>query len=323
MSIASSCRAAALALALAAIGALFPASAADIPVTHAKGTTVLPGVPQRVAVYDLAALDILDALGVDVAAVPGARFPAHLTRYGDDRYAKVGTLFIPDVEALTAARPDLIIVGGRSASRYDELTAIAPTLDLGADSDDFSNSIVATTLTLGRVFDRNAEAAALVGKYLETRAGLAARLGDADGLVLFSVGGGLNPNAPGERFGIFHDLLLMPSVLPTHTATDEGPRPEAGSPEAQARREAGAKRLADALNADPDWIFVLDRPSATGGESEAEASLAAQPLVAASSAGRHGRVVVVDAPTWYLAPGGIQSAQQLLEQVGEIATRGR
>ncbi|MCD9032194.1 ABC transporter substrate-binding protein [Luteimonas sp. Y-2-2-4F] len=300
---------------------LGPAWASDILVPHHQGTAVLPGVPQRVAVFDLGALDTLQALGVEVAAVPGARFPASLARYGDARYAKVGTLFEPDVEALRGLAPDLIVVGGRSARHYAALSEIAPTLDLGADAAGFGNAVVSNTLTLGRVFDRNTEAAALVGRLLQRRAGLGARLGDARALTLFVVGGRANANAPGERFGIVHDLALLPSVLPANVDTAaEGARPEAGSPEAEQRRRQSAQRLAEALAAEPDWLIVLDRGAATGGEAQADAILAADPQVAASRAWREGRVLRLDPPTWYLAPGGIASAQALLDELsGRLA----
>lgn len=250
-----------------------PVAAADLLVPHAQGTTVLASTPTRVAVFDLGALDVLQALGVDVAAVPGANFPAGLEAFAHERHAKVGTLFEPAMDALRTLAPDLIIVGGRSAKHYEALSAIAPTLDLGAGFEAYANAIVTNTLTLGRVFDRNAQAAALVTKLLETRAKLDARLGDADALTLFVVGGRANANAPGERFGIVHDLALLPSVLPAAIAEEgaEGARPEA------------------VLAADPD--------------------------VAGSRAWREGRVIRLDPPTWYLAPGGITAAQALLDDM--------
>lgn len=318
MSFPSFCRATMLAFALALAGPSVTANAADILVSHAKGATVLPSVPQRVVAYDLAALDTLDALGVEVIALPEQRLPAHLSRYADKRYVKVGTPFVPDIKALTALKPDLIIIGGRSSSRYEELSAIAPTIDLGPAPDDFTNSVIRATLTLGRIFDRNPQAAALVSRYLDTRARLATQIADDDGLALIAAGGALHTSAPGEPFGIFHDLLLIPSVLPAQAAPAQSPRPERGSPEAQAQLEAGAKRLTAALSNDPDWILVLDRPAAIGETPEAPAALAAQPLVAASSAGRYNRVVLVDAAGWYMARGGIQVAQQLLDQMASL-----
>lgn len=292
------------------------AFAAPVTVQHAQGSTVVEQVPTRVAVYDLAALDILDALGVEVAGVPATRMPAGLSGYDDARYAKIGSLFEPDLEALRALAPDLVIVGGRSAKKYAGLQTIAPTLDLGAGRDAFASDIVATTLALGRVFGRDAEASRLAGRLLASRAELAARMGDTRGLVLFVVGGRATVHAPGERFGIFHDLALLPSVLPAVAGEEaEGPRPAQGSPEAQQARARAGQRLAEALAADPDWLIVLDRGAATGGEAQARQVLEALPAVTASKAWRSGQVVMLDPPTWYLAPGGIRPAQALLDEL--------
>ncbi len=64
-------------------------------------------------------------------------FPEYLKKYQGDDYAKVGTLFEPDYEAVNAAEPDLIIVGGRSAAKYAALKKIAPTVDLTVDARNF------------------------------------------------------------------------------------------------------------------------------------------------------------------------------------------
>lgn len=292
-----------------------PALASGVHVPHRQGVAELEAVPQRIAVFDLSSLDILDALGVEVLAVPDARFPDYLAAYGDARYHKVGTLFEPDLEALRALQPDLIIVGGRSRETLEVVGAIAPAIDTTPRYDGFTGDVVATTLTFGRVFGRQAEANALVARLLATRGRLAAHPGlPRRSLTLFAVGGGANAPAPGERFGIVHDLLLAPSVLPARPHTDDPPRPPQGSPEAAQRREQAASRLQQALAQDPQWLFVLDRPSATGGAFEAPEVLAAHPLVSQSGAWREGRVLYLDAPTWYLVSGGITALQATLEQ---------
>lgn len=109
---------------------------ARIQVEHARGVTELPLAPQRVVVYDLASLDTMQALKLPVAGVPKAHFPAYLAGYADARYQVAGSLFEPDYEALSRIRPDLIVVAGRSASKYETLSRIAPTLDLGTSGQD-------------------------------------------------------------------------------------------------------------------------------------------------------------------------------------------
>src|SRR5918998_1250645 len=141
---------------LAGVLALTPLTTAafgqSIKVRHARGEAELPAIPKKVLVFDLAALDTLDALGVEVAGVPTARLPDYLSKFNADRYEKVGTLFEPNYEAVNAAEPDLIIVGGRSSAKYAELSKIAPTVDLSTDSKNYLESVMRNARLLGRVF---------------------------------------------------------------------------------------------------------------------------------------------------------------------------
>ncbi|MFP3624862.1 iron ABC transporter substrate-binding protein, partial [Burkholderia sp. SIMBA_051] len=47
-------------------------AARSVPVKHARGETAVPSNPAKTVVLDLAVLDTLHALGVDVAGVPSA-----------------------------------------------------------------------------------------------------------------------------------------------------------------------------------------------------------------------------------------------------------
>src|SRR5687768_12223774 len=98
-------------LALSACGTTETAEASDssaeVTVTHAQGETTVPVDPQTVVVFDVGVLSTLDDLGVEVAGVPDAVFPESLAHYGEDEYAKVGSLFEPDYEAVNALEPDL------------------------------------------------------------------------------------------------------------------------------------------------------------------------------------------------------------------------
>src|SRR5918994_792347 len=101
---------------------------------------------------EVTVLSPLDSLGVEVAGVPEATYPESLSQYPGAEYAKVGSLFEPDYEAVNALEPDLIIVGGRSAAVYPELAEIAPTIDLTVDNQDFLASFAERSTTLGEVF---------------------------------------------------------------------------------------------------------------------------------------------------------------------------
>jgi len=295
-----------------------PAQGNGPGVAHAQGLTTLPAPPKRVAVLDLAALDILQALGIAPVGVPKVNFPPYLAAYGDDAFPKIGTLFEPDDEALRAAQPDLIINAGRSANKYAALSRIAPTIDLSSSTQGFVASVARNILLLGRLFDRQAQAAARAEQLLANARALqdkGARAGK--GLLLFAVGNGLAPQAPQTRFGIVYEVA---GITPLMAAADQPPArararqpqaPAEGTPEAAAAEAARARqsqeqaeRLARLLARDPDWLFVLDRPSATGGEPIAPDLLAANAAIAQTTAWKKQQVIHLDAPGWYLVGGG-------------------
>ncbi|GAA1873826.1 ABC transporter substrate-binding protein [Asanoa iriomotensis] len=100
-------------------------------ITHAMGTTTIPLHPKKVVVLDTDKIDTAVSLGVTpIGAVqlPEAdKPPAYL---GDLSAMKdVGEISEPDLEAIAALQPDLILGSKfRQEKFYDELSAIAPTV---------------------------------------------------------------------------------------------------------------------------------------------------------------------------------------------------
>src|SRR3712207_1306547 len=101
-------------------------------VTHAMGTTDVPANPQRVVVLDTGELDSALALGVTpvgaVTAFADGEFPAYLSDHVAS-IQKVGTIAEPNLEAIVALNPDLIISSKlRHEDIYPQLSQIAPTV---------------------------------------------------------------------------------------------------------------------------------------------------------------------------------------------------
>lgn len=302
-----------IALAVAISGPVTPVLAQDVVVYHAKGEAVLKAAPRKVAVFDLATLDNLNALGVDaVAGVPkGAsgtgNFPPYLARFADGRYQNVGTLFEPDTAALTALKPDLIVIGGRSASKYDALKAIAPTIDLSSSRSGLAVAAITNTRKLGQVFGVTDRAEKRIADFEAQLASLHAKAATSGtGLVLFVAGKGAAVHAPGDRFGTAYDFIgIRPAVAPA-TPAPSGRRPEAGSPEAEAAGQQRDAALEAALASDPSWLIVLDRAAATGSPPSPIAErLAADQRIAGTAAWKAGRVIYLDPKVWYIVGAGI------------------
>ncbi len=278
-----------------------PASAlAETLVKHAKGEIVLQSVPQRVLVYDLASLDTLSALGVEVAGVPGGVKPDYLEKYNAPEVPKIGSVFEPDFETVSAAAPDLIIVGGRSSAKYADLARIAPTIDLTPDFGDFVASAKTNIQTLGSIFGKDAEAKALVDKLDASIAelkGKAEKVGK--GMLLLTTGGKLSTFGPGSRFGI---LFSEYGVEPVDTSIKVGMHGQPASFEY-------------ILDKNPDWIFIIDRDAAIGHQGGGALKLLDNEIVGKTTAWQKGHVVALDPVSWYLIGGGVTSLQREVDQL--------
>lgn len=296
----------------AALTCSYPAFAANSPtieVVHAQGTTQVPKNPQRVVILSPATLDIADALGVEVMAVPqtSAHYPAHLAKYNSDTYLNAGTLFEPNYEALINAKPDLILAGARAAAAYDKLSGIAPTLSLDIDPKDFLASMIQRTEQLGEIFGKQEKAKEVIAAFnaqAEEIRKASAQSGTA--MMLMVNGGKINAYSPDSRFGFIFDVL---GFKPATTFASTGQHGNTVSPEF-------------IMEANPDWLFVLDRDNAIGNKKEGASAnqVLDNPLVKRTHAWKNQHVVYLDSGALYIA-GGIQSYSNLMKQVNQVLSQ--
>ena len=275
-------------------------AAAEVPaglvkVQTAHGEAVVPQNPERVAVYDLGAVDTLSKLGVKIGASVDSQNLAYLEAPLKDA-VKAGTLFEPNYEALNAYNPQLIVIGSRMAKDKvsDELAKLAPTIDMTAQTDDMKESAKARIDAYGRIFGKQAEADALKAEIDKTFADAkAAAQGKGKGLVILVNAGKLSAFGPDSRLGgwIHRDI----GVPAADEAIKEGSHGQPVSFEYIKEKN-------------PDWLFVLDRSAAIGEEGQAAREVLNNPLVAQGTAWKKGQVVYLP-PETYLAAGG---AQELL-----------
>ncbi|EHI13561.1 periplasmic binding protein [Mycolicibacterium thermoresistibile ATCC 19527] len=138
-------------------------------VAHAAGSTAVPADPQRIVVLSGDQLDALCALGLQsrivAAAVPedtGVQ-PAYLGTVIHELPA-AGTRTEPDLDAIRAARPDLILGSqALTPADYPRLAAIAPTVFTGAPGPDWQGNL----RTVGAATGRSAAADALLDGFAE------------------------------------------------------------------------------------------------------------------------------------------------------------
>ena len=282
-------------IAAAAMLACLPASAQTVTVATARGTADVAAQPDTVAVFDIAAIDTIQALGITPAGVPDKLYVAYLA---DLDAAPVGTLFEPDLEALAALGPDLIIMGGRSSTQIDAVSALAPTLDMTI-GEDLVGDARARIEAYGAIFGVQGKAtellASLDAKLAET-AGAAAGKGTA--LIVMANGPKVSAYGTGSRFGWIHSALDLPEA---HENLDPETHGDAISFEFIAE-------------VNPDWLIVIDRGAAIGEGGGASATLD-NALVQGTTAAQKGQIVYLDPAPIYIAGGGYISMMQTLDEL--------
>lgn len=109
------------------------AAAATRTVEHALGTSRIPAEPRRIVVLNqyslLDYLLLVDVTPVGSTGDPAADYPyAHWLQGMTDGVEMVGGTEEPNLEAIAALKPDLILANPWQEDVYDELAAIAPTV---------------------------------------------------------------------------------------------------------------------------------------------------------------------------------------------------
>ncbi len=266
-------------------------STAPVDVPHTRGTQRIARQPRRVVAYDLASLDILQSLQLNVAGVPRAALPEYLHRYADaSKYTTAGSLFEPDFDALSSIQPDLILVGGRSAAKQETLSRIAPTLDMSTRSTHLLEDMQRNVQTIATLYGKQAQGEHLmqqVNTEITALKPITAKAGR--GLLVLAINDKLSPQAPGSRFGLLHDVLGVQPAL----AADQVPA--RGQP----------FTMEDIARIDPDWLYVIDRNAATGSAPGGAAMIPSQQVfdnatIRATKAGQRGQVLFLDPKGWYL-----------------------
>ena len=274
-------------------------AANDVTVSVWNGEATVESAPEKVVAFDLAAIDTLNALGVDLDGVPAFGPPAFLEE-AMTGVETMGTLFEPDLEKLAILGPDLIVAGGRSQDAVETLGAIASTIDMTINGDALIEQSKARTLAYGKIFEKEAEAEALISaldaKLAEVNEVTA---GKGGALILMTNGGKLSAYGAGSRFGWLHTAAGIEQAHSEISAENHG--------------ESVSFEFIAEVN--PEWILVVDRLSAIGRDGEAAAVTLDNPLVAGTAAGQKGQFIYMDSAPLYLAAGGANAIQLLLDQV--------
>lgn len=276
-----------------------------ISITHTLGTTEVSYNPKKIVALDLAALDILDALelGDRVVGVPKKSSVNYLTSYNENKdIANLGSVKEVDMEALNSLQPDVIFIGGRLSSEYEELSKIAPTICISIDHEKgYISSAKKNADNIASLFGAEKKAEKLFQDF-ETRI---AALKDASlektAIIGLVTSGSLSTLGSQSRCS-----MIVNEVGFENSAADVD----------STHGDSASFELL--LQKNPDYIFVLDRDTAINSDgAKAAKEVMENEIVKKTQAYQNGRIIYLTPDVWYLSEGGITATDRMLKDLEE------
>jgi iron complex transport system substrate-binding protein len=245
------------------------AEAKTVEVTDIHGTVTVPVNPKTVVALDNRTFETLSDWGIKLAAVPKGVMPADSSYVADSEVQDIGNHSEPNLEIIAAADPELVIVGQRFSSYYEEIKKLVPNaavVDLsfqiskeaGKSGESFTNGLKDSTITLGKIFNKNEEAEKLTADFDQAIEKAKAAYNGTDKIMSVVVSGGdIGFSAPvsGRVWGPLYEVFGWTSTLEVSGATSD---------------HQGDDISVEAIaQSNPDWIFVLDRDAAISSTKDA------------------------------------------------------
>ena len=275
---------------------------------NGSGTEIqltLPYDPQRIAILDMASLDILDALGLGdrVVGTAGTSLE-YLQEYITDDIPNLGTIKEADLEAVMACEPDVIFIGGRLSGSYDALSEIAPVVYLSTDTEaGVVESVRNNASTIASIFGLESEVNELMSGFDARIDTLAAAAQGQTAIVGMCTSGSFNVLGNDGRCSIIgrevgFDNIGVDAEIDTSTHGNEA-------------------SFEFIVEKDPDWIFVMDRDAAIGTDgAQLAQDIMENELTMSTRAYQNGHLVYLENPAvWYTAEGGIQALDIMLSDL--------
>ena len=265
----------------------------------------VPYNPQRIAILDMACLDILDALGVGDRVVGTASTSLeYLQPYINDSISNLGTIKEADLEAVMACEPDVIFIGGRLSASYDALSEIAPVVYLATDSElGVVESVRKNAATIASMFGLESQVEELMSGFDTRIEALQAAAEGKTAIVGMCTSGSFNVLGNDGRCSIIgveigFDNVGVDADVDTSTHGNE----------------ASFEFIVDK---NPDYIFVLDRDAAIGTDgAQLAQEIMENELVMDTRAYQDGNVIYLAHPAvWYTAEGGITALDLMLQDL--------
>lgn len=277
------------------------ASSVDIKIIHKLGEATLKKNPKKVVVFDYGTLDSLDKMGIEIKGLPKSNIPSYLSKYKDDKYVDVGTLFEPNFEKLNEIKPDVIFISARQSKVYEELNKIAPTIQLNTENGKYMESVKSNLEKLGKIFDKEDFVKDEIKKLDDSVKDINKKASESGkkALVILTNDGALSAYGKGSRFGIIHEELGF-QLSDEHIDT----------------AVHGQKISFEyVVEKNPDYIFVVDRGAVVQGGHKSVNKILENDLIKTTKAYKNNKIISLNPELWYISSGGIVSTTEMLKEI--------
>ena len=264
----------------------------------------LPYNPKKVAVLDMATLDIMDRLGVGdrIAGLTKKSKLDYLESYlkDDNKIKHLGSEKEADMEALYELKPDVIIIGGRLEDKYVEFSKIAPTFMLSVDRPTgFMKSYKINVENMGKLFGKEEEAKKMLDKFDSRVEELHKKAKGKNAFIGMVTGGSLSSIGNKRTCSIITDEIGFENV----SKNVQSPHGDATSFELL-------------LEKNPDYIFILDRDQAIQrGDAKPAKDIMENEIVMKTNAYKNKHMVYLTPAVWYMTEGGITAMETMLNDL--------
>lgn len=265
----------------------------------------VPYDPQRIAILDMASLDILDALGVGERVVGTADTSLeYLQNYINDDISSLGTIKEADLEAVMACEPDVIFIGGRLASSYDALSEIAPVVYLATDTElGVVESVRRNAMTIASMFGLEDKVDELMAGFNSRIAALAEFSAGKTAIIGLVTSGSFNVLGNDRRCSMIGREIGFENI--------------GAAADIDTSTHGNEASFEFIVEKDPDYIFVMDRDAAIGTDgAQLAQEIMENELVMGTDAYKNGHLVYLAHPAvWYTAEGGITALDLMLKDL--------
>lgn len=272
----------------------------------------VPYDPQRIAILDMAALDIIDSIGMGDRVVGSAKVTIeYLTDYNPDdsngAIANLGSVKTADMEQLAICEPDIIFIGGRLSAEYANLSEIAPVVYLAVD---YEKGVLQSTAdnakTIASIFGKEAEVNAMVEGF-QTRVDALKAVVEGKNVLL-----GMYNNNAMSILGTDSQLSIIGNEMGAVNLGDT-----VGEVEKPAHGDDASWETI--INLNPEYMFILDRSSAvsSGDDVLGAQEVVENDLIKELAVYKNGNIVyfIQHANVWYTSTGGIQALDTMLSDL--------